>query len=94
MVPGYFADIELIKPLSFEIEIIALDDGVEIVFENLTTTVVYEGRNYPITIGNFSRTFKTHIDPLLDPDDIRPIENTIVDLSGVLREEIIMACHF
>jgi hypothetical protein len=61
-----------------------------VIFKNLSTTVLYEGKTREITIGNFERTFKNTIDPL-DPDDIRPIENTLIDLGPVLREEIIMA---
>lgn len=91
---GYYSDLTFRKPLEFTIRIIALDDGVEVVFESLSTEVVYEGTKHIIQISSFERTFKTHFDPLSDPDDIRPIENMTIDLAPVIREEIIIATHF
>lgn len=92
---GYFPDITFAQPLEFQIRIIALDDGVEVIFDTLQTTVVYEWVKYPIHVGSFEREFKTKIDPLTDGDDVRPIENggQMIDLWPVIREEIIMACH-
>ena len=48
-----------------------------------------------IHISGFARTFQSHIDPLKDGDDVRPIENggLLIDLAPVIREEIIMATH-
>ncbi|GAB0175013.1 MAG: hypothetical protein HHAS10_08920 [Candidatus Altimarinota bacterium] len=89
---GALDDIKFTSPLEFTIEIVALDDAVEVIFKNLATTILYEEKKYSISIGNFERTFKNYIDPL-DPDDIRPIENTLIDLGPVLREEIIMATY-
>ena len=89
---GALEDIKFLAPLEFSIEIIALDNAVEVVFKNLSTRVLYETREHDVTIGNFERTFKTHLDPL-DPDDIRPIENTLIDLGPVLRKEIIMSIY-
>jgi hypothetical protein len=89
---GYFSDISFLKPLEFSVRIIALDDGVDVIFDSLSTTVKYEGKKYTIAVGHFERTYKTHLDPL-DPDDIRPIENNMIDLAPVLREEIIMATY-
>jgi hypothetical protein len=85
-------DIQFESPLEFTIEIVALDDAVEVLFKNLNCTVVYEGKKQNVSLGNFERTFKTHLDPE-DPDDIRPIENTLIDLWPVLREEIIMSVY-
>jgi hypothetical protein len=65
---------------------------VSIVFENLDTIVTYEGMTHEIHISKFERTFKSSLDPL-DPDDIRPIEDAMIDLGPVIREEIIMATH-
>lgn len=92
---GFYEDLFFLKPLDFQIRIIALDNGVEVIFENLSTEVTYENRKHSIQISWFERTFKTHIDPLEDADDVRPIENggQSIDLGPILREEIIMACH-
>lgn len=83
------------KPLNFQIRIIALDSGVEVIFESLSTEVIYEGQKHMINISGFERTFQTHVDPLKDGDDIRMIENggQMIDLAPVIREEIIMAAH-
>lgn len=88
---GYMEDITFIAPLSFEIRIIALDDGVEVIFDDLTTSVVYEWVKHEIKIGNFERTFKTHIDPLIDGDDVQRVVGNQIDLAPVIREEIIIA---
>ncbi len=92
---GYYDDLQFVKPLEFQIRIIALDNGVTVIFDSLSTEVLYEGSRHPVELSEFERTFKTHIDPLDDPDDIRPIENggKMIDLWPVIREEIIMACH-
>ena len=89
---GYISDIRFLTPLEFSVRIIALDDGVDVIFDSLSTTILYEDRKHAISIGHFERTYKTHVDPL-DPDDIRPIENNTIDLTPVLREEIIMATY-
>lgn len=89
---GYMSDIIFLKPLEFSIQIIAIDDGVSVIFDKLSTTVEYEKKKYPIHISNFERIWKTHID-ILDADDVRRIDNTMIDLAPVLREEIIMAIH-
>lgn len=89
---GVIEDIHFTKPLEFTIEIVALDDAVEVLFKDLSTGIEYDGKKHEIKIGDFERTFKSHPDPS-DPDDIRPIENTLIDLTPVLREEIIMATY-
>jgi hypothetical protein len=86
-------DIRFLEKLEFSIEIIALDVGVSVFFRDLKTQVEYEGKVYPIEIGEIEREFHSHIDPSIDPDDIRPIEGGNIDLSPVIREEIIMATH-
>ncbi len=92
---GYMEDIVFKKPLEFKIELIALDDGVEAIFENLETQVLYEDKVHKVKIGNFERTWKKDIDPGFDGDDVYPIDirSMTIDLAPVLREEIIMACH-
>lgn len=91
---GYYDDITFTKPLEFQIRIVALDDGVEVIFDSLTTEVSYEWMKHRVDIAGFERAFKAHIDPLEDGDDVRPIENgwQMIDLGPVIREEIIMAC--
>lgn len=92
---GYFEDIKFISPLEFTIKIIGLEDAIDVVFEDLKTRVEYEGKKHDIHIAGFDRTWKTHIDPLDDADDIRQIDtkNMSIDLAPVIREEIVMACH-
>ncbi len=92
---GYFEDIDFLTLLEFTIKIIGLDDRVDVVFEELKTRVRYEGKNHDINIPRFDRTWKTHIDPLEDADDIQLIDrkNMSINLAPVIREEIIMACH-
>jgi hypothetical protein len=89
---GYIPDVKFVSPLEFSVTIIALDDGVDVLFDSLTTTVVYEERKHTVSIGHFERTYKTHVEAL-DPDDIRPIADNMIDLTPVLREEIIMATY-
>lgn len=92
---GYMEDITFTSPLQFDIQLIALDDGVEVIFDQLSTTVIYEGKKHTISILGFARTWKKSIDALTDDDDIRQIDmrGMAIDLTPVLREEIIMACH-
>lgn len=92
---GYYHDILFLKPLEFDIRIVSIDDGVAVIFDTLTTEVRYDDHTYPVNISGFERTWKSHVDPLEDGDDVRAIENggQIIDLAPVIREEIIMACH-
>lgn len=92
---GYYEDIRFLAPLDFNLKIIWLDDAVEVVFEKFQTKVEYEGKKHSIKISGFERTWKTHVNPLDDPDDIYQIDskNMTIDLAPVIREEIIMACH-
>jgi uncharacterized metal-binding protein YceD (DUF177 family) len=63
-----------------------------VIFHDLSTEIEYEGKISKVAIGNFERTFKTQLDPL-DPDDVQKIENAMIDLSPVIREELIMATY-
>lgn len=85
-------DITFLEPLEFHIEIRALDDGVSVHFEDLMTKIQYEWVPYDIHISAIDREFRVHLDPL-EPDDIRPIEHDSIDLSPILREELIMSTH-
>jgi hypothetical protein len=73
----------------------SLDDGVEVFFEQLETTIQYEGKKHPIMISKFERTWKTQIDPMIDGDDIQQLDTKTmsIDLAPVIREELIMASH-
>ena len=89
---GYMEDIRFLTPLEFTIELISIDDGVTVIFKNLDSEVEYEWITHHIHLSEFERTFKSSLDPL-EPDDIRPVENSMIDLGPVIREEIIMATH-
>lgn len=90
---GYFDDLEFLRPLQFRIQIITLDDGVNVVWEYLKTTVIYEENKHIIDIDSFDRTWKRQRSQN-DPDDIQEISNhQTIDLWPVIREEIIIACH-
>lgn len=89
---GYMSDIAFLKPLEFSIQIIAIDNGISVIFDELSTVVEYEKKKHSIHVSNFERIFRIHPDPL-DADDVQPIKNNMIDLSPVLREEIIMAIH-
>jgi len=88
-------DIVFQKPLEFSLELIALDDGVGVIFDDLHTEVLYEDKTHVVDIGNFERTWKKDIDPRVDDDSIKQLDvrSMTIDLTPVIREEIIMACH-
>ena len=90
---GYFADLRFTEDLHFDIAIIALDDGVEVVFRDLSTTVIYEWQRHQIQIWDFERSFSTHYDPLEEMAGTHMIRHHMIDLAPILREELIMACH-
>lgn len=93
VIPGTFGDVEALSPLSFELTLITLDDGIEAVIRNLDVVVRYETVEHHVLIEEVARTFKTEFDPLAT-DDVRFVnkKGMSVDLTPVLREEIIMAC--
>lgn len=90
VIPGYYSDIAFIGPLRFTIKIIALDDGVEVLFEQLAADVRYEDEIHTVCLSDVSRTFKETYDPIA-PDDIKFVEHGQIDLKEVLYEEILMA---
>lgn len=93
VIPGTFEDVETLSPVSFELTLITLDDGIEAVIRNLNAKVRYETVVHDVEIDEVARTFKTEFDPLAT-DDVRFVnkKNMSIDLTPVLREEIIMAC--
>ncbi len=91
---GYYTDIRFLTDLDFHIQIMTLDDGVNVTWEYLKTTVEYEWKKQSISLNTFDRLWKNHLEEW-DPDDISEIDikNQTIDLGPVIREEIIMACH-
>ena len=91
----YMEDIIFKQPLEFDLQLIATDDGVTVVFDNLKTEVLYEDKIHEVSIGNFERTWKKEINPKTDDDDIRQLDtrSMTIDLAPVIREEIVMACY-
>jgi hypothetical protein len=92
---GFFDDIIFRDPLEFDIEMIALEDWVEVLFKQFHTQISYDWKEHIIDIPHFERMWKMSIDPLEDGDDIGKIDSRsmTIDLAPVIREEIIMACH-
>lgn len=94
ILPGYYEDIVFTKPLSFRIKLIALDDGVEVVFESLDTQIIHEETTHTIHLEDIARTFKQTYEPLLS-DDIKFInpQGMTVDLHDVIREEMLISVY-
>jgi uncharacterized metal-binding protein YceD (DUF177 family) len=90
VIPGYYPDLAFTKPLSFQIKLIALDNGIEVVLESLQAEVEYEGDTHLVSLSDISRTFQESFDPLA-PDDIKFIEKGHIDLKEILYEEILLA---
>ncbi|MDD5197877.1 MAG: hypothetical protein PHN60_03375 [Candidatus Gracilibacteria bacterium] len=90
VIPGYYPNIAFASPLDFTVKLIALDDGVEVIFETLQAMVEYEGDIHTVSLSNVPRTFKEHYDPIA-PDDIKFIEKGNIDLKDIILEEILMA---
>lgn len=91
---SFFEDITFLKPLKFSLKLITIEWGIHAIFSNFETEVMYEGKQTPISITEFDRTWKEDFDPL-DSDDVKQInlKNMTIDLKDVIREEIIMAFH-
>lgn len=90
VLPEYYPDIVFLSPLDFTVKLIALEDGVEVVFEKLQAAVQYEGETHVISLSDIARTFREQQDPLA-PDDIKFIDKGNIDLKEVIYEEILMA---
>jgi uncharacterized metal-binding protein YceD (DUF177 family) len=72
------------------LKLIALDDGVEVVFQTLQAEVEYEWETHSISLTDVDRTFRETYDPLA-PDDIKFIDKGHIDLKEILYEEILIA---
>lgn len=84
-------DLEIIGPLAFNLNLIALENGVDAIIEDLKCIAHYEGSDWEISIDSVERTFvKTPEENL--PDDINLIDmkHSTIPLGKVLREEILM----
>lgn len=84
-------DLKIIGPLSFSVELIALENGVDAIIQDLSCRAEYEGCETGIEISSVERTFSKVHDPLL-PDDINPIDlkHSTIPFGKILREEILM----
>lgn len=84
-------DLEVEGLLVFDIELIAIDGGVDIILKNLSCIAIYEGNSYEVEIRNVERTFLKECSETM-PDDINPInmKSASINLGKVLREEILM----
>ena len=90
IIPEYYPGLTFISPLDFTVKLVALDDGVEVIFETLQAEVMYEWVTHMVSLSHVSRTFKEIFDPIA-PDDIKFIEKWNIDLKEILYEEILMA---
>ncbi|HRI35502.1 MAG TPA: hypothetical protein PK765_00015 [bacterium] len=90
---GYYDDLEFSAPLVLVIRIIGLDDGVQVIIETLKTSIVTPDGDRAISLSGLDREFKKLYDPLA-PDDVKTIDmkHRTVDLSEVVREEILITC--
>ncbi len=65
-------DLMIEGPLVFEVELIAVDGGVDTIIRNLSCVAIYEGHSYEVEIREVERTFVKEYSESL-PDDINPI---------------------
>ncbi len=84
-------DLVIQGKLIFAIDIIAIEDGVDVIIKNCSCTALYEGNSYHVKIPAVERTFVKNYSTSL-PDDINPInlKHASINLGKVLREEILM----
>ena len=84
-------DIVIIWALTFKVELIAIEEGIDTIMQDLTALVRYEGNEYPVTIRKVERSF-TRNPQSTDPDDINPVDtkHACVRFGKILREEILM----
>jgi hypothetical protein len=89
--PGTWEDLEIVWLLSFKVQLIALENGVDAILEELDCIAKYEWRDWEVSIDSIERTFVKIPEPNL-PDDINPIDmkHATIPLGKVLREEILM----
>lgn len=87
----FYEDLTFLKNLEMRIKIIWLDDAVTLIIEKLTTQVRIGDKICFINIENVDREFRLH-KKLEDPDDIKTIIDSAIDLKDVIREEILIQC--
>ena len=77
--------------LTFRVELIAIDEGIDTILRDLRALVRYEEREYSIHLTDVERTF-TRIPKIDDPDDINPVntKHACIHFGKILREEILM----
>ncbi len=90
VIPEYYPDLTFTGPLHFALKLIALDDGVEVIFEALSAQVGYGWETHSVSLAQVPRTFRERYDPLA-PDDIKFVSKGNIDLKEVIYEEIMMA---
>ena len=90
VIPEYYPDITFVGPVHFVLKLIALDDGVEVIFETLEAQVEYGGETHGVCLAQVPRTFREQYDALA-PDDIKFVSKGNIDLKEVIYEEIMMA---
>lgn len=87
----YYDDLVFLKNLDLKIKIIWLDEWVTVIIEKLTTQVRYWDKICFINIEGVDREFRSHKN-LIDPDDIKYIKDSTIDLKDIIREEILIQC--
>ena len=90
VIPEYYPDLTFVGALKFEVKLIALEDGVEVIFDTLSAQVVYNEETHDVSLNQIPRTFREQYDPL-SPDDIKFVNKGTIDLKEVIYEEIMMA---
>lgn len=90
VIPEFYPDITFIGPLHFQVKLVAIDDGVEVIFESLWAQVRYEDEIHTVSLSDVARTFKETYDPIAS-DDIKFVHKWNIDLKDVIHEEILMA---
>lgn len=88
---GFYEDLVFLKNLQLKIKIIGLDEWVTVILEKLTTQVKYGDKVCFINIENIDREFRLYKNDK-DPDDIKYIRDSVIDLKDVIREEILIQC--
>lgn len=84
-------DLVVLGKLIFDVDLIAINGGVDVIIKNLSGKVLYETYEYDVEIKSVERTFMKEYTEAL-PDDINPINVkwATINLGKVLREELLM----
>ena len=88
-------DVILKDLLNIEIQLTHIKEGIEVSFSRFETIADIDGIEYEIDIPTFERTFREKVDRN-DPGslDIINRKTGMIDLSHVIREEILMYTHY